>query len=164
MPTTPTAWMPQARWDALVRGEECPLCAEIRSTDTANDYGYTVADLQLSRLRLASNQFVPGYCVLICAKHVVEPYHLTAEERALFFDDLTQATEAIDRVFGAIKMNIQILGNAVPHLHAHILPRYYGDPAPSRPIDPGLQTVTLTRDEYEERVQRIKAALSPRRC
>jgi diadenosine tetraphosphate (Ap4A) HIT family hydrolase len=159
MSTAPTTWMPRAQWDALVRGDACPLCAEVRSPELVNDYGHTIADLQLSRLRLASNQFVPGYCVLICTRHVVEPYHLTSEERLRFFDDLTQATAAIAEVFAAIKMNIQILGNAVPHLHAHIVPRYYGDPAPSRPLDPGLQTVTLTRDEYDERVQRIKAAL-----
>jgi diadenosine tetraphosphate (Ap4A) HIT family hydrolase len=56
-------------------------------------------------------------------------------------------------------MNVQILGNAVPHLHAHLVPRYYGDPAPSRPLDPGLQTVMLVSAEYQERVQRIQAAL-----
>jgi diadenosine tetraphosphate (Ap4A) HIT family hydrolase len=159
MSDAPTTWMPRQRWDALVRGEECPLCATVRSTAAADAYGYTIADLQLSRLRLASNQFVPGYCVLICARHVIEPYHLTSEERTLFFDDLARAAEAIARVVTPIKMNVQILGNAVPHLHAHLVPRYYGDPAPSRPLDPGLQTVILTSAEYQERVQRIQAAL-----
>jgi hypothetical protein len=66
MSDAPTTWMPRERWDALVRGEDCPLCAKVRSTDAVDEHGYTIADLQLSRLRLASNQFVPGYCVLIC--------------------------------------------------------------------------------------------------
>jgi diadenosine tetraphosphate (Ap4A) HIT family hydrolase len=159
MSDAPTTWMPRERWDALVRGEDCPLCATVRSTDAVDEHGYTIADLQLSRLRLTSNQFVPGYCVLICARHVIEPYHLTSAERTLFFDDLARAAEAIARVVTPIKMNIQMLGNAVPHLHAHLVPRYYGDPAPSRPLDPGLQTVMLTSAEYQERVQRIQAAL-----
>jgi diadenosine tetraphosphate (Ap4A) HIT family hydrolase len=159
MSDAPTTWMPRERWDALVRGEDCPLCATVRSNDAADAHGYTIADLQLSRLRLASNQFVPGYCVLICARHVIELYHLTSAERTLFFDDLARASEAIARVLTPIKMNVQILGNAVPHLHAHLVPRYYGDPAPSRPLDPGLQTVMLTSAEYQERVQRIQAAL-----
>jgi len=56
-------------------------------------------------------------------------------------------------------MNVNLLGNLVPHLHAHLVPRYYGDSAPGRPIDPGLQVVTLTPDEYQERVRQIQAAL-----
>jgi diadenosine tetraphosphate (Ap4A) HIT family hydrolase len=27
------------------------------------------------------------------------------------------------------------LGNTVPHLHTHVLPRYRGDPAPGGPIE-----------------------------
>lgn len=57
-------------------------------------------------------------------------------------------------------MNFQLLGNAVPHLHAHLVPRYYGDPALGMPIDQGAQVVTLTPQEYEERVRSIQAALS----
>jgi diadenosine tetraphosphate (Ap4A) HIT family hydrolase len=156
---TSKEWMPRERWDALVRGEGCPLCEECRSAERVNEYGYTVADLRLSRLRLAANQFPPGYCVLICAKHVCEPYHLTREEQALFFGDLMCAAQAIERVFKPAKMNFQLLGNLVPHLHAHIVPRYYGDPAPGRPIDPGDQVIMLTPQEYAERVRLIQEAL-----
>ena len=152
--------MPRERWDALVRGENCPLCAECQSAEPINEYGYTVADLCLSRLRLAANQFPSGYCVLICARHVREPYHLTRGEQALFFGDMLRAAQAIERVFNPVKMNFQILGNLVPHLHAHIVPRYYGDPAPGRPIGPGDQVIRLTPREYEERVRLIQEALT----
>ena len=27
----PKAWMPREQWEALVRGEQCPLCAEMTS-------------------------------------------------------------------------------------------------------------------------------------
>ncbi len=82
LPAAPKAWMPREQWDALVRGEQCLLCAEITSQEPINPYGYTVTDLGMSRLRLAVNQFVPGYCDLICKKHVQELYHLTLEERS----------------------------------------------------------------------------------
>jgi diadenosine tetraphosphate (Ap4A) HIT family hydrolase len=132
-------WMPRERWDALVRGEDCPLCAEIASDATANEHGSAVVDLTVSRLRLAKNHWVPGYCVLISASHVREPYELGPNERAAFFDDLMRAGRAIERVYRPIKMNFQILGNAVPHLHCHIVPRHHGDPAPNRPLDPELR-------------------------
>ncbi len=155
----PKEWMPRERWDALVRGENCSLCRVIESTEPADEFGFRVADLNLSRLNLARNQFVRGYCALVCTKHVREPYHLTADEQSLFFGDLMRAAQALDRVFSPVKMNLQMLGNEVPHLHVHLLPRYYGDAAPARPIDPGFQFVTLSEEEYQERIRLIRLAL-----
>ena len=34
-------------WDALVRGEGCPLCRDLPKTDRSDQWGYTVADLTL---------------------------------------------------------------------------------------------------------------------
>jgi diadenosine tetraphosphate (Ap4A) HIT family hydrolase len=31
-------------------------------------------------------------------------------------------------------MNYQLLGNLVPHLHVHVVPRYLDDPAPGKPM------------------------------
>ena len=151
--------MPRPRWDALVRGEDCPLCAELRAPDEANDHGYPVADLDMSRLRLATNQTVAGYCVLVCTRHVREPFELGRQERTLYFEDLMRAGRAIEMVFGSIKLNFQILGNEVPHLHTHITPRYYGDPAPGRPLDPLHQVHRLAIDATRERVKLLRAAL-----
>ena len=55
--------------------------------------------------------------------------------------------QALQTVFNPLKMNFNILGNAVPHLHAHILPRYYGDPEPHRPIDPNAAQTFLEPEE-----------------
>lgn len=118
-----------------------------------------MAHLELSHLRLMRNQFVRGYCVLVCTEHVPEPYHLSPDEQVRFFQDLVRAAQALDCVFAPVKMNINLLGNLVPHLHAHLLPRYYDDSAPGRPIDPNYQMVTLTPEEYQKRVRQIQAAL-----
>jgi diadenosine tetraphosphate (Ap4A) HIT family hydrolase len=125
-----------------------------------NEYGTTVADLEVSRLRLAANQSVPGYCVLISARHVREPYELPPAEGEAFWRDLLRAGRALETAFGAIKMNFELLGNAVPHLHCHLKPRYYGDPAPERPIHPDARRELLAPEEYARRVQRIRAALA----
>jgi diadenosine tetraphosphate (Ap4A) HIT family hydrolase len=148
-------WMPREKWDALVRGENCPLCAVITAGDTA-DY---IADLSISRLILAKNQYVKGYCLLICHKHVREPYELSDDEQHRFFKDMMYAGLALEKVFGAVKMNFQILGNAVPHLHCHLEPRYYGDAFPNHPADPNKEKVFLTPEEYRQRVEKIRQAL-----
>lgn len=143
----------------MVRGEDCPLCAELARDAAPNAHGYPVAELSRSRLRLAANQWVPGYCVLISHRHVREPYELEVADRNAFFDDLMLVGRALERVYEPIKLNFQLLGNAVPHLHCHITPRYYGDAAPNRPLDPNLDQRFLLPDEAVERVAAIRAAL-----
>lgn len=154
-------WKP-TNWDALLSGEQCPLCERLHAAELNDDHGLFIADLRFSRLRLSRNQFVAGYSVLICKRHVIEPHELSAQERALFFEDVAQAGRALQTVFGADKMNYQMLGNAIPHLHAHIIPRYFIDPAPQRPIDPTPpgQEVYLTEAEYAERIAKIRRALA----
>src|SRR5215216_6100473 len=100
-------------WDALIRGEDCPVCDLIDTGKPENEHGIAVADLRFSRLFLAKNQYVPGYCMLMCRKHVIEPYELTADERTLFFDDLAAVGKALQAAFKADKMNYNILGNVV---------------------------------------------------
>ncbi|MBI3942713.1 MAG: HIT family protein [Chloroflexi bacterium] len=159
MPAQSKTWMPREQWDALVRGEDCPLCAAVTTQEDVNEYGYTIADLEISRFRLVMNQFVPGYCVLICQKHVREPYELVPADQAAFFQDMMRAGLALEKVYRPVKMNFQILGNAVPHLHCHLVPRYYGDPAPAMPLDPGLETRLLAPEAYLDQVARIRQIL-----
>jgi diadenosine tetraphosphate (Ap4A) HIT family hydrolase len=153
-------WKP-SNWDALISGERCPLCDLIQTGQQEDEHGISVADLRISRLSLAKNQCVPGYCVLLCRKHVIEPYELTTDERMQFFDDLAVAGKALQVAFQADKMNYNILGNRVPHLHVHIIPRYFTDSAPHRPIDPTPQgqEVYLSAAAYAERIILIQTHL-----
>lgn len=49
MSEQPQEWMPRERWEALIRDDDCPLCAECQGTDPVNEYGFTEAYLQFSR-------------------------------------------------------------------------------------------------------------------
>jgi len=148
MVTSSQEWMPREQWDALVRGQGCPACVEVTSGEPANEQGLFVADLDFSRLRLAAN------------RHVREPYELSKQERSMFFEDMMRVGRALEQAFNPVKLNFEILGNAVPHLHCHLKPRYYGDPAPNRIIDQNAQDVLLTLDEYNQRIDLIRSALS----
>jgi len=142
-------------WDALISGEQCPVCDLIRLEKQEDEHMIRICDLTISRLYLAKNQFVEGYCVVICHRHVIEPYELSREERAAYFDDVALVADVLQRVFYADKMNYNILGNVIPHLHTHILPHYFTDSAPNRPIDPASGEVFLTINEYDERIKLI---------
>ena len=62
-------WKPE-NWDALINGEDCPVCNLLHSAEQEDQHGIAIADLRFSRLFLAKNQYVPGYCILICRTHM----------------------------------------------------------------------------------------------
>jgi diadenosine tetraphosphate (Ap4A) HIT family hydrolase len=155
-----TSWMSRDRWDALVRGEGCPVCVEVGGAGQDNSEGYFVADLSVSRLRLQREQHVPGWCILLLRRHVREPHELPESERVAFFEDMVGVGRALEQVYSALKMNYSILGNIVPHLHAHIQPRFYGDPYPGGVVNPAQgQKASLTEGDAREQILRIRAKL-----
>lgn len=154
-------WIPRDQWDALWRGDGCPLCQTIAAADLLDAFGRTVRDLPTGRVRLSRYPDTPGHCIFIYRHHVCEPYHLPASDQAAFFGDVMRVAQALDTVYRPIKMNLQILGNSTPHLHAHLLPRYYGDFAPNGPLAPleGSKR-PLSAEELEAQSTRLVAALT----
>ncbi len=103
------------------------------------------------------NQTRYGYCIFISRRHVLELHELSPEVREAFIHDVARISRAVQEVRGAAKMNMQFLGNGVPHLHAHIFPRYLTDPDFSR--YPGDKTTAFTELEPHA-LQELRAALS----
>jgi diadenosine tetraphosphate (Ap4A) HIT family hydrolase len=69
-----------------------------------------------------------GYACIFAKRHVVEPYELDAAERAAFFSDVVAVARAVEALFRPVKLNYEIHGNTIPHLHLNLFPRYVGDP------------------------------------
>jgi diadenosine tetraphosphate (Ap4A) HIT family hydrolase len=59
---------------------------------------------------------------------------LTTAEVSTFWSEIQTVARIIEQVFLPCHMNYQLLGNIVPHLHVHLVPRYLDDPAPGRPL------------------------------
>jgi diadenosine tetraphosphate (Ap4A) HIT family hydrolase len=55
-------------------------------------------------------------------------HELSPEVQAATFADLMRSTDAVVKTFQPDKVNHACLGNAVPHNHWHIIPRYLSDP------------------------------------
>lgn len=68
-----------------------------------------------------------GLCRVVWRSHVPEMTDLTNGERAHLMA-VVYATEAALRAQAApVKINLASLGNIVPHLHWHVIPRYSDD-------------------------------------
>jgi len=68
------------------------------------------------------------------SRHVADPCGFTDGELAGYWADVRTAAKAIERAYRPCQLNYGTLGNAVPHVHTHITPRYPDDPAPGRPL------------------------------
>jgi diadenosine tetraphosphate (Ap4A) HIT family hydrolase len=69
----------------------------------------------------------PGFCRVIWQAHVKEMTDLSGAERTR----LMQVVFAVERVLRDLlqpdKINLASLGNATPHLHWHVIPRFVTD-------------------------------------
>ncbi len=123
---------PQRFYD-LKRGLDCPVCVEGRPDETPSGIRFFAGEVTDAYLHRGGVQ--PGLShVYFRGRHVVEPTELGADEAAQFFDELLKVGRAIEQVFEPVKMNYDILGNSVPHLHVHAIPRYADDPRPEWPL------------------------------
>ncbi|HZI78316.1 MAG TPA: HIT family protein [Vicinamibacterales bacterium] len=152
-------------WTARVSGTNCPLCAP---RPQSNDHWDLIAPLSVSSLYLAKNQTYRGQCQLIFdLRHAARLDQLTADEVAAFSRDLLAAHNAVARAARPDHMNVESLGNIVPHLHWHIIPRYVGDPQWGVPVwtNPLSSMPDRRLDEMEQAslIDAIRAALTGRR-
>jgi len=119
-----------------------------------------IAEFRYSYLMLNRDQYFPGYCFLISKEHVTELFHLTPEVRRDLIEEVNRAAKVLADLFQADKINYELLGNMVPHMHWHLVPRFIEDALWPRPIwsEPHAELVLETA-ECRERVALIRAAL-----
>jgi diadenosine tetraphosphate (Ap4A) HIT family hydrolase len=79
------------------------------------------------RIILVNDPELPGFCRIIWNLHVSEMTDLTYGEREHLMTLVFAVEEAVRYVMHPDKMNVAALGNMVPHIHWHVIPRYKDD-------------------------------------
>ena len=150
---------PQRFYD-LKKGIDCPLCAEGRPDETLDGIRFFTGELTDAYLHRGGVQRGLSH-VYFRGRHVVEPTELTPEESTRFFAELLTVGRAIERVFEPVKVNYDILGNSVPHLHVHVIPRYADDPRPGWPLPfPAEDPPPLPDAEVRADAERLRNAVA----
>ena len=109
------------------------MCAALGEGD--NDFSVSVFTGDVAEVRLERRSRLPGYCIVVWRHgHVAEPTDLNPVQAGRYWTEVLAAGRAIQTRFKPVKLNYMTLGNTVPHLHTHVLPRYSGDPAPGGAI------------------------------
>lgn len=101
----------------------CTLCKE----DLNPEEGQLIWRGDECRVILVNDSDLPGFCRVIWNRHVPEMTDLTYGEREHLMTLVFAVEEAVRHVMHPDKVNIAALGNMVPHIHWHIVPRFKDD-------------------------------------
>lgn len=131
------------------------MCSRWKDSDAER-----IIELPHSYVVLNRDQFFPGYTLLFTKRHVTELFHLDSTVRSELMDEVSGVAEALFKVLNPAKMNYELLGNMVPHIHWHIVPRFSSEPLWPRPIWAEThEEIILQQHQYIELADKIRRAL-----
>jgi diadenosine tetraphosphate (Ap4A) HIT family hydrolase len=127
---------------------DCPFCSKLAALDQLPDHE-VVWRFPHSVALLGPWQFYRGYCVLVSRQHATELSGLEDGPRRAYLDEMCLMARAIESAYRPAKLNYELLGNQVGHLHWHLFPRYAGDPEARKPV-----WLALDRAEHDAVLRR----------
>jgi diadenosine tetraphosphate (Ap4A) HIT family hydrolase len=142
------------------RGEGCPMCAEGRPDELR--YGARIFAGRVSDAYLQRAGVQRGYTIVVWrGRHVAEPTELSQDEAARYWLEVVRVAWALEKHLEPVKMNYNLLGNQLPHLHTHVLPRYADDPKPGWPFPfPEDEAPPIDEDAFRADVEALRALLA----
>ncbi len=151
-PTGGVVWSRPQEWERRRNASGCVICTSGEPLDI-------LAELQSCWATAPRDAPLPGYVCVVAKQHVVEPFDMTPDDQGDFWRDAMRVARAISELLQPIKMNYEIHGNTLPHLHLHLFPRQVDDPYVGGPIDP--RRASFTRSDAE--LDALRAVLLPLR-
>jgi diadenosine tetraphosphate (Ap4A) HIT family hydrolase len=152
-PTGGLVWSRPDEWARRRTAEGCIICTSGAPLDV-------IADLPSAWVTAPTLAPLPGYVCVVSRTHVNEPYELDRNEQVQFWVDSMLVAEAISSVAAPVKMNYEIHGNTLPHLHLHLFPRQVDDPFVGGPIDPRRASVERSAADLDALAAAIGHRLS----
>lgn len=107
---------------------DCVICRGGRPADV-------IAELRTTWVTAPPAAPLPAYVCVVAKRHVAEPFELEEGEQTAFWAESMAVATRLPDLVRPSKMNYEIHGNTIPHLHLHLYPRFAGDPFEGRPID-----------------------------
>jgi diadenosine tetraphosphate (Ap4A) HIT family hydrolase len=121
-------WADPAAWERRKSAENCVICRAGKPNDV-------LVELDASWVTVGEDAPIRGYACLVFRRHAVELHELSEIEGQNFMRDIRRVSRAVQKVTAAVKLNYEVHGNSIPHLHMHFFPRYPGDPFGTGPIN-----------------------------
>ena len=104
----------------------CTLCA--------SEGGKLIWRNESLRVIQIEDENYPGFCRVVWNTHVKEMTDLSSADQTHLMQVVFKVEQAIRHIMVPDKINLASLGNQVPHLHWHVIPRCSDDPHFPNPI------------------------------
>jgi diadenosine tetraphosphate (Ap4A) HIT family hydrolase len=109
------------------------MCSQGRPEE--DEYGTRILAGEVSDAYLQKAGIQRGYSIVIWrGRHVAEPTELSEVEASAYWLEVLRVGRALEAHLQPVKLNYDLLGNSLPHLHTHVMPRYADDPKPGWPF------------------------------
>jgi len=99
-----------------------------------DESSFFIEDWNLCRVSLRNDKTYPWLYLVPRRDGVREIYDLAAPDQLQLIREISRASQALNILYKADKINTAALGNMVPQLHVHIFARFKDDPAWPRPV------------------------------
>lgn len=144
-----------SRWLAMTNKENCPVCQNLPMPEEMVD----IFEFSNSWLSAEPVDCLKGACHLTIKQHVVELFDLGDEDLFAFMKEVRLCAKALKEVTKAVKINYEIHGNSLPHLHVHLYPRYIEDPFPGKAIDYHQRIRWYSEDEFKTFTKEMRESI-----
>ena len=152
----PSAAHPVARSALAERSDFCELC-----TTTGGTLAWKGA---LCRVVIVDDPDYPGFCRVILNRHAAEMTDLASNEQQELMRIVFTVEAVVRDVVKPDKINLASLGNVVPHVHWHVIPRWREDRCFPSPIwAPATRTAAgIPTADDPTRVRQLREELEKR--
>ena len=87
-----------------------------------------ITDLKLCQVRLQDNRKFPWIMLIPKRKGVGQILDLNRKDQIQLMDEIQYCSKIMKKNFKCVNLNVEKVGNIVPQLHIHIVPRHKKDP------------------------------------
>ncbi len=103
-----------------------------------------------------------GKCHVLSKIHSEHFFDLSRENMSDFMHEVQIAAKALHEITGAVKINYEIHGNSLPHLHVHLFPRYLDDDFPGKSIDYNIHVPSPyeSKEEFNWFIEKMKGCFA----
>jgi diadenosine tetraphosphate (Ap4A) HIT family hydrolase len=119
-----------------------------------------VTRFPLCRVLLLKDANYPWLVLVPARPEIREIHELSPADRAILIEEMAKASERLQNLFKADKINVAALGNVVPQLHIHIIARFTTDPAWPKPVWGVVPATEYEPSAIEERLGQLRKALA----
>ena len=150
-PTGGVVWSRPDEWASRRTPAGCVICRAGEPLDV-------IAEFETCWATAGRSAALPGYVCVVARNHYNEPFDMPVAEQARFWQETMLVAAAVDSVVKPIKMNLEIHGNTLPHLHVHLFPRQLDDPFVGGPVDPRRASFSRSDEELQRLADAVGSA------